>query len=102
MPSADIFVQFCGHLVEELSHRPVRHGVRDFGCEVEEDVNAVRRMHDFGIELNPVDFVSLVGGSGVLRCCDGRETLGRLRDMVAGAHPYGAHCRRKPVIYAEF
>ena len=44
------------------------------------------------MELKPVEFARFVGDGGeggVLRCCDGAETLRQLRDMVAVAHPHG-------------
>ena len=102
---ADVLVQICGHLVEEQSYRPVRRGVCGFGCEVEEDVGAVRRMHDFGVELNPVEFARLVGDGGER----GRPALLRwplspsaAARYAAEAYLYGVRCCRKPVIYAEF
>ena len=53
---SEILAQFLGRLVEERFHRPVRRGVRDLGCEVEKDVGAVWRVHDFGMELQLVEF----------------------------------------------
>lgn len=59
MTFVDFLAQFCDYIVEELSYSLDRRGVHDSGSEVEKGVAAVRCMHDFGIELGPVEFAQL-------------------------------------------
>ena len=49
--------QYVLEAVHEKGFRFRRESERcKFFKEVEEDVGAIRRMHDFGVELDPVEF----------------------------------------------
>ena len=64
---------------------------RDLVHEVGEQLGAVGRVHDLGVEHGRVDAARLVGGDGerrvLARRLDG-EALGQPRDAVAVAHPH--------------
>ena len=58
--------------------------------KLREQLGAVRRVHDLGVELHGVEAARLVGDDGerrVLAGGDDGEALRQLRDAVAVAHP---------------
>ena len=58
--------------------------------EVRDQLGAVRRVNDFGVELHGVEMARLVGDGGERRILARRDDLkafGQARDAVAVAHP---------------
>ena len=76
--------------VEKLAHSPVAGAAADAEQEVAENVHAVRRVGDFGMELNAPDRAFTMPdrreGTG-LRGGDRLEPLGQSGDLVAVTHP---------------
>ena len=90
--AADLGANPLHLLLDNRGRRPGRRCVGDAVEEVLEDVLAVRRVHDLGVELDAVE-VALRRLEGGHRRRRGRRddlrAVGRLRDRVAVAHPHG-------------
>ena len=74
----------------EMRHRPVAGKAGDLVHEVGDELRAVRRVDDLGVEHGRIDAARLVGGDGERRVLAhrlDREALGQPRDAVAVAHP---------------
>ena len=87
---ADLAADFLDRLVLEGAHGPVAGTARDVAHEIAQDGGAVRRVHDFEMELGGVEFALVVGDHGdrrIGRGADGGKSLRRLGDPVAMAHP---------------
>lgn len=71
-------------------HRPVALDAGNVVNEITDQLGAIRRMHDLGMELHAVIFPLLVGDEGVGRVGGGGDHLETIRqrgDAVAMAHP---------------
>ena len=87
---ADLLADLLDRLVAIGRHRPVARAAADVAHEVREQLAAFGRMHDLGVEHQPVIVPRLVGDRRkrrVLRDADDAKTLRHPRDAVAMAHP---------------
>ncbi len=76
--------------LDEVGGGPVGFGPGDAVDEVGEDVLAARRMHDLGVELDPVEPAVRIGQAGVggrVGLGGGLEAAREARDRIAVAHP---------------
>ena len=58
---ADLTADFLDRLVLERPHRPIAGTAGDIAHEVADERRAVRRVHDFEVELRSVEFALLIG-----------------------------------------
>ena len=78
---ADLAADFLDRLVLEGAHGPVAGAARDVAHEIAQDGGAVRRVHDFEMELGGVEFALVVGDHGdrrIGRGADGGKACGGL------------------------
>lgn len=78
-------------LLHEIAHGPVLGNAADVDGEVLQQLCAIWRVGDFWVELDSVDWLSVVGNGGVLGVLgggDGVEPLGQLAQLVAVGHPH--------------
>ena len=83
----------------ELGHRPVAGEAADVADEIGEQLAAVGRVDDLGVEHQAVEAPLLVGGDRVGRAFglgDDAEALGQRLDPVAMAHPHLVALARRP------
>ena len=88
---ADLAADLLDRFVLERAHGPVAGTAGDIAHEVVQDRRAVRRVHDFEMELGGVEFALLVRDHGdrrVRRGTDRDEALRRPGHAIAVAHPY--------------
>ena len=77
--------------VAERAHRPVAGTAANVPREIGEQLAAVGRVHDLGMEHHRIEAALLVGRDRVgraFRLRDDREAVGQLLDPVAVAHPH--------------
>ena len=79
---ADLAADLLDRLLLEGAHRPVAGAAGDLAYEIAQDGGAVRRVHDFEMELRGVEFARLVGDHGDRRVGRGAD---RARSPAAGA-----------------
>ena len=86
----DLLLQLLDRLLDPARKLPVRLAAADLEEEVADDLIAVLRVHDLGMELDRVELLRLVADRRVRAVAARRgdlEALGDLRDAVAMAHP---------------
>ncbi len=95
---ADLRLHACDRGLEDLLGRPAAATATDVEQEVAQDLGALGRVHDLGVELDAEAVVAVRdhGMRRVRRVAHGLEAGRRLRDAVAVAHPDGE--RRGQVI----
>src|SRR5476651_2041620 len=89
---ADLLADFLDRLVLEGAHGPVAGQPGDVAHEIANERRAVRRVHDFEMELRGVEFARVVADDGdrrIGRDAKHAEAVGQHRDAVAVAHPHG-------------
>jgi hypothetical protein len=89
---ADLAADFLDRLVLERAHGPVAGAAGDVAHEVAQDGRAVRRVHDFEMELRGVELALFIGDHRDRRIGRGAgrgKALRRPGDAVAVAHPNG-------------
>ena len=87
---ADLAADLIDRFELERAHRPVAGAAGDLAHEVAQQRRAVRRMHDFEMELRRVEFALVVGDHGdrrIGRGAGGDKAVRQLGDAVAMAHP---------------
>ena len=78
-------------LLLEGAHGPVAATAGDPTHEVAQERGAVRRVHDFEVELGGIEPACFIGDDGdrrVARGAEHAEAVGQFRHPVAMAHPY--------------
>ncbi len=96
---ADLRANFLDFGLAEFGHGPVAREAADMAHEIGEQLAAVGRMDDLGVELRAVIAALVVGDQreGCTRAGgDDAETVGELRDLVAMAHPHLVRFARLP------
>ena len=87
---ADLLADFLDRLVLKGAHGPVAGKPRDLTHEIAQQRRAMRRVHDFEMELRGVEFAGVVADDGdrrVGRNAEHLEAVRQLRHTVAVAHP---------------
>src|SRR5262249_52065850 len=82
---------FLDRLVLEGAHCPVAAEASDLSHEIAQKRRAVRRVHDFEVELRRVKFALVVADDGyrrIGRCAEDLEALWQGSDPVTVAHPH--------------
>ena len=75
----------------KFGHRPVASQAADIADETGNQLRAIWRMDDFGVELDAVILPRFVGDEGIRRAIAGRDDFKAGRkacDLVAMAHPH--------------
>ncbi len=88
---ADLAADLLDRLELERPHGPVAGAARDLAHEIAQQRRAMRRVHDFEMELGGVEFALVVGDHGDRRVgggADDIEAFRQRRDAVAVAHPH--------------
>ena len=89
--AADLTADLVDRLAAEQRHRPVAAAARDVVGEIAQQLRALRRVHDLGMEQHAVKPAAVVGDRGVGRRFAGRHGAEAGRqgiDPVAVAHPH--------------
>ena len=79
LPVADLAADFLDRFQLERAHGPVAGAAGDLAHEIAQDGGAVRRVHDFEMELRRVELAFVVGDHGdrrVGRSADDFEAVG--------------------------
>lgn len=93
---ADLLAQGFDRRADEGRHLPIALAERDAIDEVFEDLRAVLRVHDLGMELHGIELSRRVfhrRHRAVRRLCRDAEPRGRFGDIVGVAHPGDALLR---------
>ncbi len=72
-PLADLLADLRDRAILEGGHGPVTGKARNAVDEIGEEPRAIRRMGDFGVELNAVEFPALIGDGGEGRALRGAD-----------------------------
>ena len=96
---ADLRTDAGDLLVTEGGHGPVAFKARDLEQEIGDELRAVGRVNDLGMEHCRVVAARFVGGDGVgrvLRHCIDAEAFGQTGHAIAVAHPHRVAAARSP------
>ena len=88
---SDLTADLVDRVVAEQRHRPVAAAPGNLVREIAEQMRALRRVHDLGVEQHAVKPTGIVGDRGVRRSlagCNRPETQRQRVDPVAMTHPY--------------
>jgi hypothetical protein len=88
----------------EFGHRPVAGAAADMTHEIGDQLAAVGRVDDFGMELGAVVLLFVIGDDGeggAVGDRDDAETRGELGDLVTMAHPHLMALARCPEAVEE-